>query len=86
MPRGVPSAARRISKMENGRRSNGSSPGLVLTMTNWPGLAAAAIDAAPSATTLYSAESVRFPSTSACSSTIILGSIAHPPPCPTCDC
>ena len=34
MPIGAPSASRRISKIENGRRSSGSSPRDGLTITN----------------------------------------------------
>ena len=41
MPEGAPLASRRISKTENGRRSSGSKPCAGLTITNWPGSAAA---------------------------------------------
>ena len=43
MPEGAPLASRSTSKTENGRRSSGSKPGAGLTITNWPGSAAAAI-------------------------------------------
>ena len=49
---GVPPPSRRISKMENGRRSSGSNPAFALSITNCPGAAAAAIAGAASATRL----------------------------------
>ena len=51
-PVGAPLVSRRISKMENGRRSSGSKPGCGLTMTNCPGSAAAATSGASRAITL----------------------------------
>ncbi len=51
-PAGSPAASRSRSKIENGRRSSGSSPGRGLTMTNCPGCAARAISGAFTAMTL----------------------------------
>mgnify|MGYP003349015788 CR=1 FL=1 len=48
----VPAASRMISKIENGRRSSGSSPAAVFTMTNCPGAASRARSGAPKTTTL----------------------------------
>jgi hypothetical protein len=50
-PAGAPAASRRISNTEKGRRNSGSKPAPALTMTNWPGAAAAAIAGAASAST-----------------------------------
>jgi hypothetical protein len=51
-----PSPSRRISKIENGRRSSGAplnwGPPEVLIITNWPGRAAAAMSGAASERTL----------------------------------
>ena len=43
---------RMISKTENGLRNSGSLPWLDLTITNWPGLVAAAISGAARVMTL----------------------------------
>ena len=52
MPVGAPLESRRISKIENGRRSSGSTPADGLIITNWPGSASEATSGASSATTL----------------------------------
>jgi hypothetical protein len=51
-PDGAPEESRRISKIENGRRSRGSCPPDVLIITNWPGSADAAISGAAREITL----------------------------------
>src|SRR5438132_5793601 len=68
MPAGVPLVSRRTSKTENGRRSSGSCPSRGLTMTNCPGVAAAAMRGALSARTLYSGDSGVLDVTSAATS------------------
>ena len=52
MPVGEPRSSRSTSKIENGRRSSGSIPRDVFSITNCPGRAAAAIAGAASASTL----------------------------------